>query len=230
MNISIENQNISNSVSEKLLGMFSDRTLKFQSHIDNICKKVSLKLNAISRITPHMNFSKKRLAVNVFFSSQFNYCLLIWMCHNRTYNNKINRLHERCLRMIYKDKRSSFEDLLEKDNSVSIHQKNLQALATEMFKVYNKTSPEIMQEIFTIKEQGEYNWRNQAVFVVPHVKSVNFGFESIRYIGPKIWESLPQDLKNKETTDSFKTAIKKWKPDSCPCRLCKTYLQNIGYL
>ena len=177
-----------------------------------------------------MDFSKKRLAVNAFFSSQFNYCPLIWMCHNRTYNNKINRLHERCLRMIYNDKRSSFEDLLEKDNSVSIHHKNLQALATEMFKVYNKTSPEIMQEIFTIKEQGEYNLRNQADFVVPHVKSVNFGFESIRYIGPKIWESLPQDLKNKETINSFKTAIKKWKPDSCPCRLCKTYLQNIGYL
>ena len=50
-----------------------------------------------------------------------------------------------------------------------------------------------MQEFFTIKEQGEYNLRNQADFVVPHVKSVNFGFESIRYIGPKIWESLPQD-------------------------------------
>ena len=230
VNISRENQNISNSASEKHLGVFFDRTLKFQSHIDSICKKALLKLNAISRITPYMDFNKKRLAVNAFFSSQFNYCPLIWMCRNRTYYNKINRFHERCLRMIYNDKRSSFEDLLEKDNSVSIHHKNLQALATEMFKVYNKTSPETMQEIFTIKEQGEYNLRNQADFVVPHFKSVNFGFESIRYIGPKIWESLPQDLKNKETIDSFKTAIKKWKPDSCPCRLCKTYLQNIGYL
>ena len=230
VNISTENQNISNSASEKLLGVFFDRALKFQSHIDNICKKASLKLNVISRITPYMDFNKKRLAVNVYFSSQFNYCPLIWMCHNRKYNNKIDRLHERCLRMIYNDKRSSFEDLLEKDNSVSIHHKKLQALATEMFKIYNKTSPEVMQEIFTIKEQGEYNLRNQADFVVPHVKSVNFGFESIRYIGPKIWESLPQDLKNKETLDSFKTAIKKWKPDSCPYRLCKTYLQNMGYL
>ena len=90
--------------------------------------------------------------------------------------------------MIYNDKRSSFEDLLKKDNSVSIHHKNLQALATETFKVYNKTSPERMQEIFTIKEQGEYNLRNQADFVVP-------------FIGPKKWESLPQDLKNKETID-----------------------------
>ena len=123
VSISTENQNIRNSASEKLLGMFFDRTLTFQSHIDKIYKKVSLKLNAISRITPYMDFNKKRLAVNAFFSSQFNYCPLMWMCYNRTYNNKINRLHERCLRMINNDKRSSFEDLLEKDNSVSIHHK-----------------------------------------------------------------------------------------------------------
>ena len=81
VNISIENQNISNSASEKLLGVFFGRKLKFQSHIDNICKKASLKLNAISRITPYLQFNKKRLAVNAFFSSQFNYCPIIWMCH-----------------------------------------------------------------------------------------------------------------------------------------------------
>ena len=75
--------------------------------------------------------------------AQFNYCPLIWMCHNRTHRNKINRLHERCLRLIYNDKRSSFEDLLEKDNSVSIHHKNLQALANEMFQVHTKTSPNL---------------------------------------------------------------------------------------
>ena len=67
------------------------------------------------------------------------------MCH-RTYNNKINRLHEKCFPLIYNDKRSSFESLLEKDNSVSIHHENLQALAMEMFKLYTKTYPEIMQE------------------------------------------------------------------------------------
>ena len=49
-------------------------------------------------------------------------------------------------------------------------------------------------------------------------------------LGPKIWESVPNDLKRKESVSSFKTAIKKWKPEQCPCRLCKTYLQNIGYL
>ena len=65
-----------------------------------------------------------------------------------------------------------------------------------------------MQDIFSIREQGHYNLRNISDFIIPKVKSVNFGFESIRHLGPKIWDSLPQSLKNKEPVDSFKTAIK----------------------
>ena len=69
--------------------------------------------------------------------SQFNCCQLVWMCHNRTKNKKVNRLHERCLRLIYNDNRSSFEELLEIDSSVSVHDINLRALANEMYKIYN---------------------------------------------------------------------------------------------
>ena len=152
------------------------------------------------------------------------------MCHNRTYNNKLNRLYERCLQLIYCDKRSFFEDLLEKDNSVSIHHKILQALATEIFKVHTKTSLEIMQEVFQVKEQGNHNLQNQTDFIILQVKSVNHGLEIIRILAPKIWESLPIVLKNKESVDSFKTDNKRWKPESCSCHLCKTYLQNIGFL
>ena len=63
------------------------------------------------------------------------------MCHSRANNCKINRLHERCLRIIYFDKQSSFEMLLEKDGSVSVHNRNLQILATEMYKIKNELSP-----------------------------------------------------------------------------------------
>ena len=120
--------------------------------------------------------------------------------------------------------------LLVKDKSVSIHHKNIHALAIEIFKVYTKTSPEIMHEVFPIKDRVHYFLRNQRDFVILTVKSVNYGLESIRFFGPKKWKSLPNNLKNKELTESFKMAIKEWKPESCLCRLCKTYLQNIGYL
>ena len=75
------------------------------------------------------------------------------VCHNPTNNREINRLRERCLRIICNDKQSSFIELLEKDNSAFIHQKNLQSLAIEMFKVSIGLSPVSMNDIF--KRRGE---------------------------------------------------------------------------
>ena len=87
VNLIVENQIADNSKCEKLLGVKFDYKLTFNAHIDDICKKAALKLNALSRIAPYMDFNKKRLLVNEFFMSE--------LCHNRTKNNKINRMHER---------------------------------------------------------------------------------------------------------------------------------------
>ena len=100
VNITVENQKMCNSPCEKLLGVKFDSKLNLDAHMNDICKKAGLKLNALARITPYIDLTKKRLLLNGFFMSQFNYCQLVWMCHNRTKNNKINRLHERYLRLI----------------------------------------------------------------------------------------------------------------------------------
>ena len=110
----VENKEINNSTHERLLGVKIDSNFSFNTHIDEMCKKPSLELNALSTITPHLDSEKKKLFINSIFISQFNYYQLIWMCHNRAKNNKINRLHERCLRLLYKNKKSSFQDLLER--------------------------------------------------------------------------------------------------------------------
>ena len=80
-----------------------------------------------------MELPKRRILMNAFFKSQFNYFPAIWMFHSCTLNNKINRLHERCLRTIYNNKLSNFEELLHKYNSVSINHNNIHALALEMY-------------------------------------------------------------------------------------------------
>ena len=91
-------------------------------------------------------------------------------------------------------------------------------------------APEIVTEIFPLRPQGQYNLRSWSDFTLPIVRTVNYGIESIRYLGPKIWESIPANIKEVDTIERFKSGIKKWKPESCPCRLCKMYLQQIGYM
>ena len=96
--------------------------------------------------------------MRAFITSQFSYCPLIWMLQSRTLNNRINNIHERALRLTYKDNKSSFKQLLEKDHSVTVHQKNLQVLVTEIFKVKNNLAPDIMKDVFKLKEPP-YNLR-----------------------------------------------------------------------
>ena len=95
------------------------------------------------------------------FSTQFNCCPLIWICQSRKNNNKISRLHERCLRIIYNDKRSSFNALLEKDGSDLLHETNITILATEMFKVSKNLAPAQIYEIFKLKDQPQYSLKVQ---------------------------------------------------------------------
>ena len=144
------------------------------------------------------------------------------MSANRTKNN---RLRERCLSLLYNDKKTYFHDLLEKDGSVSIHDRNVRALATQMYRIYNRMVPEIVTEISPLRAQGQYNLRSWFDFTLPFLRIVNYGIKSIRYLGPKIWENVPANIKEVNTIERFKSGITKWKPEPCPCRLCKMYLQ-----
>ena len=80
--------------------------------------------------------------------SQFSYCILVWMCHGRTLNNKINKLYERALGLVYDDRQLTLKELLNIDKSVTIHHRNLQVLATELYKVHHGLAPELMNDIF----------------------------------------------------------------------------------
>ena len=76
----------------------------------------------------YMNLTKRKLLMSSIFTSQFNYCPLVWMYHNRTINNKVNRLHKRYLPIVYNDNKSSFQELLDKNKCATIHVKNARAL------------------------------------------------------------------------------------------------------
>ena len=141
-----------------------------------------------------MNLSKEKKLMSSFLNLQFNYCLFIWMLENRVINNTINCLHERYFRLLYGDKSSSFEKLLGQGKSVTIHTRNLQILATEKFKIYRNISPPIFSEIFH-QLGNNYNIRINSDFAMPNVRFVFHGSESISYLGPKIWNIVPLELK-----------------------------------
>ena len=122
------------------------------------------------------------------------------------------------------------EQLLENDNSVSIHHRNIQTLATEMYKVTTGLSPEIMNEIFQIREESCYNLRYTSQFTISPIDSFYNGRESVSFMGPKIWKLIPHAFKQIKSLSRFKKAIKEWKPSNSPWRLCKTYISQVGFL
>ena len=96
-----------------------------------------------------------------------------------------------------------------------------------MFKVKHKLCSEITSDLFMERTNNQYNWRNRADFITTHVFH---GTESISYLGPKIWDIVPEEFKHKKSPNSFKKSIKLWVPTNCPCRFCKVYLDGVGFI
>ena len=87
-----------------------------------------------------------------------------------------------------------------------------------------------MKEVFLFNENTSYNTRNKSKFHLRSIKSVTLGSETLSHLAPKIWELVPVEIKNVDSVASFKRAIKKWKPINCPCRLCRTYVFQVGFV
>ena len=218
------------SCSETILGIELDSTLKFNHHVNNIYKKAGNKLNALSRQCKILPFFKRRLLLTSFFNSQFSFSPLIWMFHNRELNYKINQLHYRALRIIYRDNISSFNELLLRDGSFSIHIRNIQSLTIEMFKVFKGLAPSFMDNVFPIKYNSIATRANVVFYNPDNPKTSVYGQETLRELGPKIWNLLPDNFKELPTLNEFKLSIRKWSPSKCPCRLCKTYIPELGFI
>ena len=134
--------------------------------------------------------------MKTFVISQFNYFSSVWIFHSRNLNNRINSIHERALRVTYQDYKSTFLQLLQKNNSVTIHQRNFQVLVTEIFRAKNDLSPEVMKEVFELKESS-YSLRSKGnYFIRGNVKIALYGIQSIKYLASKIWDLGPDQIKH----------------------------------
>ena len=198
--VNVGDSKIWETASEKILGVAIDCNLKFEEHVESTLASAGKKLTALARMSHILKFSKMRLLIKSFVDSQFSYCPLIWMFCSRSLNNKISKLQGRALRILYKNYDSSFEDLLEKDNS------DIKLLAKEVYKVENNILPNVLGSLIT-KRDLQYNLRHASTFLRDKVSTTSYGTESVRILGPKIWDLLTYDIKYAENLDSFQAKI-----------------------
>ena len=165
-----------------------DKNLNFNSHLSILCKKAGQKVTALARIAKLLPFHKRRIILKSFIESKFSHCPLVWMFCSRQMDRKINRIHEKALRLVYDDYTSSFNELLKHDKTISIYHRNIHCVAIEMFKAKNHLSLIV--------------WNNM----------------------------LPERLKVCSSLSEFKNAIKSWIHENCTCRLCKHYVQGLGFI
>ena len=159
--LSIDEVKIRSGTAETLLGIFFiDSELNFENQIFPICNKMSRKINVLGWIANYMSLEKHRIVMKTFIESQFNYYPLIWMFHSRTISNKISCLRERALRTVYSDLKSSFKSFLMKDNSFSIHERNIQSLAIGIYKFLDGLSPSFRNNVSRKNNSSSYNLRN----------------------------------------------------------------------
>ena len=91
-------------------------------------------------------------------------------------------------------------------------------------------SPPIMNDVLTLDENASYNLRSGVTVTRRNIRTSKFGFETIITIRAVLWRNLPNDIKNSDSLNIFKHRIKQWTPDKCPCKICRNFIKNLGYI
>ena len=229
VSVRVGNSEIRENKEVELLGVTIDNQLSFSTHLNSKIKKANSKLITIARYQHFLTFRQKKIALSSFVHCHFSYAPLVWMFHSREINNRINRVHKKALRILYNDNESSFEVLLKRDEGFTVHERNLQKLMTEMFKAKNRLEPHLLQGIFEASDYNGPKLRSSKHFKRPNVNTVKYGDKSLQNLGVQLWNQLPQSVQEIKTLAKFKADIHNWRPQKCPCDICKDYIYGLGY-
>jgi len=209
--LSLNNFTIKGTPSVSILGIDIDEHLTFTDHINTICSKTAKQINALYRIKNDIDNPSRKTIFNSFIISSFNYCSTTWMFTSRGNLNKLDMLHKRALRLSYNNYISSYEQLLYDTNTLCIYKRCLKTLATEMYKTKRKWTPPYIINLFIESDiSASYNLRDTNKYILPRYNGKKHGYHSFAFMGPKIWNNLPTDIKNCTSIRSFKSHIQSW--------------------
>ena len=190
-------------------------------HIDKICLKSANQLNALVRLKRFLGNEERKVLINSFALSDFNYCPLVWLLTNTKSVHKIKTVQKRTLRFMLNDYESSDEDLLKKSGNPSMNRRRTRSLCIEIYKTINNLNPEFMKNLFKVRKTNRAQREQYKLNLeIPKSNQVSFGTNSLRIQGPRVWNALPFHNKSKETLQAFKYVIKFWDGSKCSCNIC----------
>ena len=199
----IGGQNVMCNENVKLLGIEIDCKLTFDLHVSQLCKKASRQINALMRLSNMLDHDVKMNIFMSFIKSIFNYCPVTWMFTRSGNIRKLDRLQHRALQFVYGDFYASYSDLLQRSNTMSVTSYLKYMLSIEVYKCINNLSPDYLCDLFEIKV-NKYDMRDNRRIIQNRFKSINYGYNSFKYYGAKVWNELPSDVKSCTTLTEFK--------------------------
>ena len=206
---------ITSEPSVKILGVVIDDRLNFDEHVSMCCTKAARQLNALARISKYLDFKSKTIIYNSFILSNFNYCPLAWHFCGKTNNQKLDKLQERSLRILYCDYSSHFQDLLGNTSTESILTTRIKCIVSEVFKSLYKLNAPCLHDMFKINKTS-YDVRVTKL-EQPLRKTTNYGLRTFSYIGSRLWNLLVQEYPEVPHIDlgQFKSLLKRWTGPKC---------------
>ena len=138
----------------------------------------------------------------------------------KTNTEKLERIHFRALKFIFQDFDATYENLIMREGTTTLHLSRLRGLALETFKIIHGNSLIYLNHFLTLKETC-YNFRCTNLLNLPRVRSSRHGTNSFSFQAAKLWNALPEEARKITTFNVFKRFIKGWNGVSCKCNMCK---------
>ena len=159
----------------------------------------------------YTEFQEMKIILDSFIFSNFNYCPFVWHLCSTALSQKIKKIQECTLRLLYNDSYSSYNSLLLKAERRTMEVSRLRRLSIEVFKALKFLNPDFMRTYF---KKGSHSPGRKNGLVFNRTKTITFGEKSLRTLGPKIWNSLPEDVKDLTSLPKFIEFVKR-------CNICK---------
>ena len=206
-------------INVKLLGIHLDNKLTFHDHISHICQKASKQVNVLARLSNVLSESNKMLLYNSFIECYFNYCCTLWHFCSNVDTFKVEKIQKRALRYVSRQMTSPYEELLQICQKSPLYIVRLRKIAELVYMVSENMCPTYLNNLFT-NNLCNRTLRSAHNKQLPTFNTVKYGKRSIKYNGPQLWNSLPDEMKTSSTLSAFKQNVKLWCGIECKCGFC----------